>query len=237
MVYPLLPLFLTRVLGRGAMSLGVVEGIAEAANSALKIISGRLRTRAGGRSGSSSSATASRRAVRPFIAIASTWTHVLGIRFADRLGKGIRGAPRDAMLAEFAAPEQRGRVYGFHRAMDHAGAVLGPLIAAVFLVFLSRRVPHALRADDRPRRDRHRHHSGDSRTAAGGSSALTAAATTRPTPPVASDFLTAEASALAMPALLDAVPRCCGKRFSSSLCSRWGTPLTRSCCCDSATRE
>ena len=69
------------------------------------------------------------------MALASAWTHVLGIRFADRLGKGIRGAPRDAMLAEFAAPEQRGRVYGFHRAMDHAGAVLGPLLAAVFLYF------------------------------------------------------------------------------------------------------
>ncbi len=135
MVYPLLPLFLTKVLGAGAMSLGAVEGIAEAANSALKIFSGRLSDRSGRPRrlvligyGISSS-------VRPFIALASSWTHVLGIRFADRLGKGIRGAPRDAMLAEFAAPEQRGRVFGFHRAMDHAGAVLGPLLASAFLYF------------------------------------------------------------------------------------------------------
>ena len=60
---------------------------------------------------------------------------MLGIRFADRLGKGIRGAPRDAMLADFSPPAQRGRVFGFHRAMDHAGAVLGPLLAAAFLYF------------------------------------------------------------------------------------------------------
>ncbi len=72
-------------------------------------------------------------AVRPLIALVSTWTHVLGLRFADRLGKGIRGAPRDAMLAHFAPRELRGRAYGFHRAMDHAGAVLGPLIASLFL--------------------------------------------------------------------------------------------------------
>ena len=135
MVYPLLPLFLTKVLGAGAMSLGVIEGIAEAVNSALKVFSGRLADKSGRPRrlvliGYGISSTA-----RPLIAVAASWTHVLGIRFADRLGKGVRGAPRDAMLAGFAAPEQRGRVYGFHRAMDHAGAVLGPLLAAVFLYF------------------------------------------------------------------------------------------------------
>lgn len=135
MVYPLLPIFLTRVLGASAMSLGVVEGIAEAANSALKIISGRLSDKSGRPKRLVLIGYGISSAVRPFIAIASSWFHVLGIRFADRLGKGIRGAPRDAMLAEFAPPDQRGRVYGFHRAMDHAGAVLGPLLAAVFLYF------------------------------------------------------------------------------------------------------
>ena len=135
MVYPLLPLFLTKVLGAGAMSLGVVEGIAEAANSALKIFSGRLSDRSGRPRRLVLIGYAISSSVRPFIALASSWTHVLGIRFADRLGKGIRGAPRDAMLAEFAPPEQRGRVFGFHRAMDHAGAVLGPLLASVFLYF------------------------------------------------------------------------------------------------------
>ena len=135
MVYPLLPIFLTRVLGAGAMSLGIVEGIAEAANSALKIISGRLADKSGRPKGLVLIGYGISSAVRPFIALATSWFHVLGIRFADRLGKGIRGAPRDAMLAEFAPPDQRGRIYGFHRAMDHAGAVLGPLLAALFLYF------------------------------------------------------------------------------------------------------
>lgn len=135
MVYPLLPLFLTRVLGAGAMSLGVIEGAAEAANSVLKIISGWLTDRwgtpkklvLGGYSLSS--------LVRPLISVATSWPQVLAIRFSDRLGKGIRGAPRDAMLADFAPANARGRVYGFQRAMDHAGAVAGPLLASAYLYF------------------------------------------------------------------------------------------------------
>ena len=73
--------------------------------------------------------------VRPFIAIASTWTHVFTIRVIDRVGKGVRGAPRDAMLAAWASSTMRGRVYGFHRGMDHLGAVVGPALATLFLVF------------------------------------------------------------------------------------------------------
>jgi MFS family permease len=135
MIYPLLPLFLTQVLGAGAMSLGVIEGAAEAANSALKVLSGWLTDRwrspkklvlAG--YGLASSA-------RPLIGIATAWPQVLLIRFSDRLGKGIRGAPRDAMLADMARADARGRVFSFHRAMDHAGAVTGPLIASAFLYF------------------------------------------------------------------------------------------------------
>ena len=133
MVYPLLPLFLTRVLGAGALSLGVIEGIAEAANSVLKIVSGRVSDRTGHPKRLMLAGYALSSAVRPLIALAATWSQVLAIRFTDRLGKGIRGAPRDAMLAEFAPATQRGRVFGFHRAMDHAGAVLGPLLAAAFL--------------------------------------------------------------------------------------------------------
>ena len=135
MIYPLLPLFLTRVLGAGAMSLGVIEGLAEAANSILKVVSGKLADRTGRPKWLMLAGYGLSSAVRPLIAIATVWSQVLAIRFSDRLGKGIRGAPRDAMLAEFAPPEQRGRVYGFHRAMDHAGAVLGPLLASVFLYF------------------------------------------------------------------------------------------------------
>ena len=135
MVYPLLPLFLTRVLGAGAMSLGVIEGVAEAANSVLKIVSGRIADTSGRPKRLVLLGYGISSAVRPLIAVAAGWTHVLAIRFADRLGKGIRGAPRDAMLADFSPPGQRGRVYGFHRAMDHSGAVLGPLLAAAFLYF------------------------------------------------------------------------------------------------------
>jgi MFS family permease len=133
MIYPLLPLFLTRVLGAGAMSLGIIEGVAEAANSALKIAAGRIADRTGAPKRIVIVGCALSGAVRPLIAFVSSWTHVLALRFVDRLGKGIRGAPRDAMLAHFAPAHLRGRAYGFHRAMDHAGAVIGPLIASVFL--------------------------------------------------------------------------------------------------------
>jgi MFS family permease len=135
MIYPLLPLFLTRVLGAGAMSLGVIEGMAEAANSILKVISGRVADRTGRPKWLMLAGYGLSSSVRPLIAIATAWSHVLAIRFSDRLGKGIRGAPRDALLAEFAPASQRGRVYGFHRAMDHSGAVLGPLLASAFLYF------------------------------------------------------------------------------------------------------
>jgi MFS family permease len=135
MVYPLMPLFLTRVLGAGAMSLGVIEGVAEAANSVLKIVSGRLADRWGAPKRLVLAGYGLSSLMRPFIALASTWTQVLALRFTDRLGKGIRTSPRDAMLATFADASNRGRVFGFHRAMDHAGAVLGPLLASAFLFF------------------------------------------------------------------------------------------------------
>jgi len=134
-IYPLLPLFLTRVLGAGAMSLGVIEGAAEAANSALKIASGRLSDRWNARKPLVLGGYALSSAVRPLISVATSWGHVLALRFTDRLGKGIRGAPRDALLAHISAPEQRGRVFGVQRAMDHAGAVAGPLLASAFLYF------------------------------------------------------------------------------------------------------
>lgn len=133
MIYPLLPLFLTRVLGASAMSLGVIEGVAEAANSVLKIAAGRLSDRTGAPKRLVIAGYALSGAVRPLIAVASAWTHVFTLRFTDRLGKGIRTAPRDAMLAHFAPAHLRGRAYGFHRAMDHAGAVTGPLVASLFL--------------------------------------------------------------------------------------------------------
>lgn len=134
-IYPLLPLFLTRVLGAGAMSLGVIEGAAEAANSVLKIISGRLSDRWNTRKPLVLFGYSLSSLVRPCMALATSWLHVLVLRFTDRLGKGIRGAPRDALLARISAPDIRGKVFGVQRAMDHAGAVAGPLLASAFLFF------------------------------------------------------------------------------------------------------
>jgi MFS family permease len=133
-IYPLLPFFLTTVLGAGAVSLGIIEGAAEAVSSVLKIVSGRLSDRWRRRkpivvAGYGVSAIA-----RPFIGLAGSWATVFVLRFIDRVGKGIRGAPRDAMLADLASATNRGRVYGFHQAMDHIGAILGPLLATAFLV-------------------------------------------------------------------------------------------------------
>ncbi len=132
-IYPLLPFFLTQVLGAGAVSLGIVEGAAEAANSLLKILSGRVADRTNQKRplvlfgyGVSSLA-------RPFIAMTTTWTQVFTVRVLDRVGKGVRGAPRDALLAAVAPSDARGRVFGFHRAMDNLGAVIGPLLATAFL--------------------------------------------------------------------------------------------------------
>ena len=134
MIYPLLPGYLSRVLGASAVSLGVIEGVAEGINSLLRVVSGYWSDRArrkpiviGGYALSS--------LARPLIAVTTTWPQVLIIRALDRTGKGIRGAPRDAMLAQFATPATRGRVFGFHRAMDHTGAIVGPLVATAILFF------------------------------------------------------------------------------------------------------
>jgi len=133
MIYPLLPVYLSRVLGASAVSLGIIEGVAEGLNSLLKVISGywsdrRARRRPLVIAGYSLSSIA-----RPLIALTTTWPQVLLIRALDRTGKGIRGAPRDALLARFATPSTRGRIFGFHEAMDHTGAIVGPLVATLVL--------------------------------------------------------------------------------------------------------
>lgn len=134
-IYPLLPFFLTRVLNANAVSLGIVEGAAEAANSLLKIASGRMADRSPSKRPLVLFGYGISSAVRPLIALASSWVQVFTVRVFDRVGKGIRGAPRDAMLATWAEPTTRGKVYGFHRAMDHMGAVIGPALASLFLLF------------------------------------------------------------------------------------------------------
>ena len=136
MIYPLLPFFLMTVLGASAVSLGLIEGAADAVSSVLKIISGRLSDRWGRRKPIVIGGYSLSGAARPFISVAGSWGTVFALRFIDRVGKGIRSAPRDAMLADFAHAANRGKVYGFHRAMDHTGAVVGPLLATAFLLFL-----------------------------------------------------------------------------------------------------
>jgi MFS family permease len=135
MIYPVLPVYLSRVLGASAVSLGLIEGIAEATNSLLKVASGWASDRWTRRRPIVIAGYALSSAARPLIALTSTWPQVLLIRALDRTGKGIRGAPRDVMLAHFATPATRGRVFGFHRAMDHTGAILGPLIATAILFY------------------------------------------------------------------------------------------------------
>src|SRR5688572_4838075 len=134
-VYPLLPVFITQVLGGPPVALGIVEGAADATSSLLKVVSGRWSDRLGARKPIVLLGYSLSSLVRPFIAITSTWAHVFAIRVIDRVGKGLRSAPRDAMLASLAPPGQRGRVFGYHWAMDHAGAAIGPLLATVFLYF------------------------------------------------------------------------------------------------------
>jgi MFS family permease len=134
-IYPILPFFLIQVLGAGVVSLGIIEGVAEAVNSVLKILSGRAADRMRSKRHLVLLGYTLSSAVRPLIAVAHTWLHVFTVRLVDRVGKGVRGAPRDAMLASWATPATRGKVYGFHRAMDHAGAVVGPIAASIFLVF------------------------------------------------------------------------------------------------------
>ncbi len=130
MIYPLLPAFVTGVLGASPLFLGLVEGAAEATAALVKIGSGALSDRARHKKPLIFAGYALSSLARPLMALAATPPQVLAVRLADRLGKGLRGAPRDALLAAATVPGERGRAYGFHRAMDNLGAALGPLLAA-----------------------------------------------------------------------------------------------------------
>ena len=136
-VYPLLPAFLFLSLGVTPFAIGVIEGIAESAASILKLFSGYLSDKFNRRKlpvflGYSLAAV-----VRPLLAFVTTWPQVLVVRTADRIGKGVRGAPRDALLAADVPYEKRGLAFGFNRAADHLGAVVGPVIAFLLLTFLA----------------------------------------------------------------------------------------------------
>jgi MFS family permease len=133
MIYPLIPLFLSGVLGANATFVGAIEGTAETVASLLKLASGWISDKVSRRKALVVAGYALASFVRPFTAIAQSALQVLAIRVTDRVGKGIRSSPRDALLADSVSAEARGRAFGFHSAADNAGAVLGPLIAFVIL--------------------------------------------------------------------------------------------------------
>ncbi len=133
MIFPLLPAFLVGVLGASATSLGLIEGVTEGTSALLKLISGRVADRSGRLKGLAMLGYTISGIAKPLVALATMPWHVFGVRFADRVGKGIRSAPRDALLAASATPETMGRAFGLHRAMDTTGAMLGPLVAFAIL--------------------------------------------------------------------------------------------------------
>lgn len=135
-IYPLLPIFLVTHLGASARAIGIIEGLAESISSLLKLFAGYLSDRLGKRKLLVVAGYSVASLARPLLAFAQTWPQVLAIRLSDRVGKGIRTAPRDAMIADTVKLEQRGIAFGFHRAMDHGGAVIGPLLGYLLVILL-----------------------------------------------------------------------------------------------------
>ncbi len=140
MMVPLLPAFIM-AMGAGAMALGWIEGIADAISSVLKLFAGRWADRIGRHKPFVVVGYSLASIARPFMALATAPWHVLMVRGTDRVGKGLRTSPRDALIAMSVEPSQRGAAFGLHRAMDHAGAVIGPLAAAAFLYWISSDIP------------------------------------------------------------------------------------------------
>lgn len=141
MIFPLLPQFLITVLGGNKFQLGVIEGFADSVSSFVKLWSGGRSDRGGNRKVFIVSGYALAAIIRPLCGVITLPWQLFGVRMVDRVGKGIRTSPRDALIADSTPPEIRGRAFGFHRGMDHLGAAVGPLLAAAFLYFW----PNALR--------------------------------------------------------------------------------------------
>jgi MFS family permease len=141
MVYPVLPLFLANVLGAPASAIGLVESLAEATAAFMKIASGWLSDRVGRRKPLIALGYTLSNLAKPLLALSASWPAVLVLRVSDRFGKGVRTAPRDALIAESADPAVRGRAFGVHRALDTLGAAIGPFVAWLVLTLS----PHAYR--------------------------------------------------------------------------------------------
>ncbi len=137
MIYPLLPVFLTSVLGAGTTFVGLVEGAAETTASFLKLLSGWVSDRWKKRKSLVLFGYTLSTLTRPLVGAAATGWQVLLIRFLDRVGKGLRTSPRDALIADSALEKDHGKAFGFQRSLDHAGAVLGPLVAFLLLAYVT----------------------------------------------------------------------------------------------------
>ena len=138
MVYPVIPIFLTVTLGAPVVAVGVTEGLADGISTGLRAVSGWLSDRYRRNKLQVLIGYGLAAITKPFMALAGAWGTVAALRASDRVGKAIRNAPRDVIIADATPPQQRGRAFGFHRAMDSSGAVLGPLIAVAFLLLFGK---------------------------------------------------------------------------------------------------
>jgi MFS family permease len=133
MIFPILPIFLTTVLKANMAVIGLIEGIAESASAFLKLISGWFSDKFGKKKPLVIAGYSLSTITKPLLALSTHWTHVLGVRVFDRVGKGIRTAPRDALIAASTAKKERGKGFGLHRTLDTSGAIVGTLIAFFIL--------------------------------------------------------------------------------------------------------
>jgi len=137
MIYPLIPSFVKSVLGLGPAFLGILEGIAESTNSILKLFAGYFSDKIKKRKPFAVGGYAISNLLRPLIGLTRSWGVLLFLRFSDRVGKGIRTSPRDAMIADYSPIDRRGFAFGLQRGMDHTGAVLGSITASLLLYFFT----------------------------------------------------------------------------------------------------
>jgi len=133
MLYPLVPIFLTVVLGAPVAAVGFIEGVAESIASLLKTVSGRMSDLSGRRRPYITAGYTASAIAKPLLALAGGWPLVLLARAVDRFGKGLRSSPRDALIADSASAQCRGKAFGWHRGMDTLGAVVGPILALVLI--------------------------------------------------------------------------------------------------------
>lgn len=133
MIHALLPAFLVTVVGAGALTVGLIEGVAEATASIVKVFSGALSDALGKRKLLAVAGYGLSALTKPLFPLATSALPVFGARFADRIGKGIRGAPRDALIADLTPPDVRGRAYGLRQSLDTVGAFCGPLLAIALM--------------------------------------------------------------------------------------------------------